>query len=219
MRPTKYELVGKIYKYAVAELVVAVAGQKPPCGWHNSGPIIEAGRKLMEAYQAGQAVYKDDCAVVGKNYDDAIAALVGAIVGQDVPRGPYSEHVYEAARNVAESYEDAAAVYNGKLTDLEEYKAELERRRQIGLTIDPDTAEKMCWYADMGDRYGILDKKHHEGCVSDEYFARNPGGEWVNFCDLPEATAKALWPKFRWSARLSLKDDYEQVGKFGRPHS
>ena len=52
-----------------------------------------------------------------------------------------------------------------KLTDLEEYKAELERRRQIGLTIDPATAEKMCWYADMSDRYDILDKKHHEGCV------------------------------------------------------
>ena len=57
----------------------------------------------MEAYQAGQAVYKDDCAVVGKNYDDAIAALVVAVAGQNVPRGPYSEHVYEAARNVAES--------------------------------------------------------------------------------------------------------------------
>ena len=165
----------------------------------------------MEAYQAGQAVYKDDCAVVGKNYDDAIAALVVAVAGQNVPRGPYSEHVYEAARNVAESDEDAAAVYNDHLTDLEEYKAELERRRQIGLTIDPATAEKMCWYADMGDRYGILGKKHHEGCVSDEYFARNPGGEWVNFCDLPEATAKALWPK-SWRSELSTSD-YKLVGK------
>ena len=212
-RPTKYELVDKIYRYAVAELVAAVAGQKPPCGWHHSGPIKAAGRNLVEAYQAGQAVYKDDCEVVGKNYDDAIEALVVAVAGQNVPRGPYSEHVYEAARNVAESYEDAAAVYHHKLTDLEEYKAELERRRQIGLTIDPATAEKMCWYADMGDRYGILDKKHHEGCVSGEYFARNPGGEWVNFGDLPEATANALWPKFRWSAKLSLKDDYEFVGK------
>ena len=212
-RPTKYELVDKIYRYAVAELVAAVAGQKPPCGWHHSGPIKAAGRNLMEAYQAGQAVYKDDCEVVGKNYDDAIEALVVAVAGQNVPRGPYSEHVYEAARNVAESYEDAAAVYHHKLTDLEEYKAELERRRQIGLTIDPATAEKMCWYADMGDRYGILDKKHHEGCVSGEYFARNPGGEWVNFGDLPEATANALWPKFRWSAKLSPKDDYEFVGK------
>ena len=69
----------------------------------------------------------------------------------------------------------------------------------------------MCWYADMGDRYGILDKKHHEGCVSDEYFARNPGGEWVNFCDLPEATAKALWPK-SWRSELSTSD-YKLVGK------
>ena len=34
-RPTKYELVDKIYRYALAELVVAVAGQKPPCGWHH----------------------------------------------------------------------------------------------------------------------------------------------------------------------------------------
>jgi hypothetical protein len=43
----------------------------------------------------------------------------------------------------------------------------------------------------MSDRYGILDKKHHELCVSREYFARNAGGEWVNRVDLPEATGKA----------------------------
>jgi hypothetical protein len=210
VRPTKHELVDKIYKYAVAELVVAVTGQEPPSGWHHSGSIKEAGRKLTEAHQARQA-YKDDNNVVGQNYDNAIAELVVAVTGPNVPRGPYSEHVYEVARNVAESYEDAAAVYNHRLTDLEEYQAELERRREIGLTIDPATAETMCWYEDMSDRYGILDGKYHEGCVSREYFARNPGGEWVNFRDLPEATGKALFPK---SWRPAELDDYEQAAKY-----
>ena len=98
MRPTKYELVDKVFKYAVAELVVAVTGQKPLCGWRHSGPVKEAGRKLMEAYQVRQAADEGDHEVVGKNYDDAIAALVVAVAGQNVPHEPYSDHVYEAAR-------------------------------------------------------------------------------------------------------------------------
>ena len=41
------------------------------------------------------------------------------------------------------------AVYNYRLTDIDEYKAEVERRRQIGLTIDPATAETTFWWADL----------------------------------------------------------------------
>jgi hypothetical protein len=78
-----------------------------------------------------------------------------------------------------------------------EYKIELEGRRQIGLTIDPATAETTFWWADMNDPYDILDERHHEGQSGREYFARNPGGEWVHFEDLPEATHKALWQRDR----------------------
>jgi hypothetical protein len=76
-----------------------------------------------------------------------------------------------------------------------EYKIELECRRQIGLTIDPATAETTFWWADMNDPYDVLDERHHEGQTGREYFARNPGGEWVHFHDLPEATHKALWER------------------------
>lgn len=80
-------------------------------------------------------------------------------------------------------------------SDIEDYEAEVERRRQIGLTIDPATAETMFWYADVIDPYCLLAEKYHAGCVGRERFARNPGGEWVDFADLPEATCKALWDR------------------------
>src|SRR5436189_298706 len=94
-----------------------------------------------------QAVYKDNCTVVGKNYDDAIEELVVAVAGQNVPRGSYSEPVYMAAHHVLEAYQ----------TGL--YAAGVEHRRQIGLTIDPATAETMCWYADVSEPYDILDRQ------------------------------------------------------------
>ena len=47
----------------------------------------------------------------------------------------------------------------------------------------------------MGDPYGILDERYQEGQSGREYFARNPGGEWVHFHDLPEATREALWER------------------------
>jgi hypothetical protein len=81
--------------------------------------------------------------------------------------------------------------------DLEEYRIEIERRRQIGLTIDPAIAETIFWWADVNDPYGILDERFHEGQSGREYFARNLGGDWVRFEDLPEATRKALWERDR----------------------
>jgi hypothetical protein len=56
------------------------------------------------------------------------------------------------------------------------------------------------WHADLNDPYDILDENHHNGRRAAELVARNPGGEWVDFDDLPKATQKALrqrdkrWP-------------------------
>jgi hypothetical protein len=91
-------------------------------------------------------------------------------------------------------YEDRLIKDNG---NPKEYRAEVERLRQIGMTIDPATAETMFCWADMNDPYDILDERYHEGQSGREYFARNPGGEWVRFSDLPEATRKALWERDR----------------------
>jgi len=58
----------------------------------------------------------DDCKLVVKKFDDAIRSLVEAIAGQKVPRGPYSDQVYEAARNVAKGY-PKWVLLRGLLTD------------------------------------------------------------------------------------------------------
>ena len=75
---------------------------------------------------------------------------------------------------------------------LDEYKAFLDHKRQVGLTIDPATAETTFWYADDADPYYVLDHSLYEGQVGRARFARAPGGEWVDFNDLPDATGKAL---------------------------
>jgi hypothetical protein len=141
----------------------------------------------------------DDYKLVNRNQDDAIAELVDAVVGREVPSAPYGELVYKAAWKLAESCKALEAVYNYRLTDIDEFNAEVERRRQIGLTIDPATAETTFWWADINDPYCILDEeKYHEGQSGREQFARNPGAsnnEWVHFYDLPEATCKALWER------------------------
>jgi hypothetical protein len=132
-RPTKIELVDKMYRNALAALVFAVAEQKMPRERYSQ-PIKAAAWNLVKAYQSRQAVYKDNQWVVDNNFDDTITALVDAAVGQNVPRGPYSEHVYDAARNLVEGYQAGRAVQNYcRLTNLKEYEAERERRREIGL--------------------------------------------------------------------------------------
>ena len=57
----------------------------------------------MEAFQAG-AVYQDFHWLVDKNADDAITALVDALVGENVPRGPYNEDIYEAVAKFVYAY-------------------------------------------------------------------------------------------------------------------
>jgi len=116
-------------------------------------------------------------------------------------RGPYSEAGQE--------------MHNCRMTAFDEYKAEVERRRQIGLTIDPATAETMFWYADMNDPYDILDEEYHEGQYGRERFARNPGGVWVDFNDLPEATHEALWQRdgHKLVYPYGLDDDCDRINK------
>jgi hypothetical protein len=50
----------------------------------------------------------------------------------------------------------------------------------------------MFWCEDMSDPYIFLEERHHPGRSGRERFVRNPGGDWVNFGDLPEVTRKAL---------------------------
>ena len=58
----------------------------------------------------------DDCKLVIKKFDDAIAGLVDAAEGQNASRGPYSDEVYEAVRNVVNAYRKWVLV-RGLLTD------------------------------------------------------------------------------------------------------
>jgi hypothetical protein len=81
-----------------------------------------------------------------------------------------------------------------RITDIDEANAEIERRRKIGLTIDPAIAETSCWHEDFNDPYDDNDEEFHEGQIDHMYFARNPGGEWVRWLDLPKATVAVLWP-------------------------
>ncbi len=69
-----------------------------------------------------------------------------------------------------------------------EHKAE-------GLEIDPATAEYLWHYAQVLDPYGIHDLPPEAQCVGRMHFARSPGGTWVEFRDLPQATADALWKR------------------------
>jgi hypothetical protein len=145
----------------------------------------------------------DDYKLVNKSQDDAIAELVDAVLREHPEERPtrYNGPVYKAAWKVAEACKALEAVYNYRLTDIDEYNAEVERRRQIGLTIDPATAETTFWWADHNDPYCILDREmYHEGQSGREQFARNPDAsnyDWVHFYDLPEATRKALWERDR----------------------
>jgi len=150
---------------------------------------------------------QDDYDAVNDKYDDAIRELLVAVTRETVPRGPYSRPVYDAAEKVVEAFkakkeankvveafQAMQAVYNCE-TDPDEYKAELARRRQIGLTIDPATAETTVRLVDVGDPYDILDRSNHVGRWACEYFARHSGGDWILFQDLPDATDDALWKR------------------------
>ena len=95
-------------------------------------------------------------------------------------------------------------------------KAERERLREIGVTIDPAIAETMFWYGDASDPYGILDQEmFDEHCYGRVQTARNPGGEWVAFDDLPETTYEALSKRegHKLVFPYGVGHDYEIVNK------
>jgi hypothetical protein len=144
---------------------------------------------------------EDDYKRANKNQDDAIAELVEAVLRerQEVVGTKHGGPVYKAAWKLVKACNTLEAVYHQRLTDVDEYKAEVERRRQIGLTIDPATAETTFWWADIHDPYCILDREtFHVGSVGREQFARHPGAsknDWIDFNDLPEATRNALWER------------------------
>jgi hypothetical protein len=97
--------------------------------------------------------------------------------------------------NFSEQAQEKKRMYKDRIAsdeaDLEEYRIEIERLRQIGLTIDPATAETAFFWTNMNDPYDILDERYHEGQSGREYFARNPRGEWVHFDDLPRSDAQS----------------------------
>ena len=176
---------------AIGALVDAVVGRKVPRSHYERDQWYGVAREHAKDFQVGQAVYK-----YRKEFDSAITEFVRAtVIIDDVPGGPYSDPVYEAALNVAEVVPVSEAVISYRVTDPDEYKAELERRRQIGLTIDPADAETTVWWTDVSDPYDILDESYHVGRRVREYFARHPGGDWVHFGDLPDATDDALWER------------------------
>ena len=120
-----------------------------------------------------------------KTYEDDVATLVDAVAAKDVHR------ICWAAAYLSESANAICKI------DIAEYEAEIERRRQIGLTIDPATAETMFDWVDENDPYGILEEQYQAKVMRREYFVRNPGAsnDWVHFHDLPKATRKALWAR------------------------
>jgi hypothetical protein len=97
--------------------------------------------------------------------------------------------------NFSEQVDGEDAVYQDQ-----RWRIEIERRRQIRLTIDPATAKTTYWGASMDDSYDILDERYHD----DQGFARNPDGEWILFEDLPETTRKALRDRDRAEAENIL---------------
>lgn len=67
-------------------------------------------------------------------------------------------------------------------------------RAEAGRHIDPTTAEVHWAYRPALDPYGVESDPGKVVFVVREFFARSPGSDiWVAFCDLPMATADALW--------------------------
>jgi hypothetical protein len=76
----------------------------------------------------------------------------------------------------------------------------IQDRRAAGLEIDVETCEIGCWYALDFDPYGIgadgADPYAEMGGSSRNFFVQSQESNgWVGECDLPEASAKALYAR------------------------
>ena len=114
-------------------------------------------------------------------------------------RTPTKEPVTRKEINTASQVEQEKMIPNYTIAKLlEEFKEEDEGitqdqwdiiRKAAGVQIDPDTAEIIVLYR----RELLLEgEMPGRGFAEEEWFARNPGGEWVSFSDLPESTLEAL---------------------------
>jgi hypothetical protein len=78
------------------------------------------------------------------------------------------------------------------MTDAERRRRTAARVRE-GLEIDPDTAEVMWAYGAIMDPYGDdSDRPEVRRERTLVFFTRRPGGEWVCFDHLPDATRDTL---------------------------
>jgi hypothetical protein len=85
-----------------------------------------------------------------------------------------------------------AEIRRGMPSAKEDVKKWLAIRKEAALRIDPETAEVVWVYAQLGDPYGV-DPFPKEWYVGKEDFYRSPGSDvWVAFDDLPDATREAL---------------------------
>jgi hypothetical protein len=113
------------------------------------------------------------------------------------PEAPQNE--YEYFYTVAKKYplQRPKLPPNEEAEYLRRLKEFRERRREAGRKIDPETAEVVVTYGDTSDPYEIdplLPEEWRQG--GRNYFARFPGSDiWVEFGDLPAATADALGNK------------------------
>ena len=102
--------------------------------------------------------------------------------------------------NIQERIEPQMQPHAGStVAEIETFLAE---RKAEALRIDPATCEVDSWHVQVLDPYGLLDVPEEARCIGRDIFVRNPGGGWVWFGDLPEATLKAV------RARLEKENDF-----------
>lgn len=99
----------------------------------------------------------------------------------------------------------------GTAKSADQIKEFVAIRKRAGLKIDPETADVMWVWGEVDDPYGMYpEPSGWFRCIGRNYFARSPGSDiWVEFGDLPEATADALdqkhWPSPPLTAEQLIK--------------
>lgn len=99
-----------------------------------------------------------------------------------------------------EQIERLVAAYRETLELLSRYDrfADSDERRDVGLRIDPSTAEVFFIYGEVGNPYGDHEVDPAESCWGPQFFAFDPRERVaVHFWDLPEETERLLEAKQR----------------------